>query len=315
VRAAEGSGPRWLVLGSSGYLGAAIAEVLERQGVCWLGTRSAHGRDPSRNPVTPAFDLADRAALDKVLRSFRPTVVAHAVGHRPGASEAELRQLYVAGTETLLEVVAEAAPDCRMLLLGSAAEYGNAPPGGRSTEEDPPRPLSAYGRQKAEQSALGLAARERGFDLVVSRVFNLTGPGQGPKLLAGALLERLGRGENPLAVQAANHVRDWLDVRDAAEGLVALGAAPAPPPVVNVCSGLERTVAELAGELCRLAGAALEAISGPDSAEVLWRSVGGDHRLRELGWRPRVPFEQSLLDQWRAVGSPRTGSPTPGPRH
>jgi GDP-4-dehydro-6-deoxy-D-mannose reductase len=286
----------WLVIGANGFLGSALLAELAAVGAPAVG---------ARGPGFLPLDLLDPPALERVLRQVRPQRIVNAAGHPPGATDEEMCRLHLKGSRNLLAAVEESGLACRTVLLGSAAEYGNSPESAGSDESDPPRPLSAYGRIKARQSEAGLDARNRGVDVVIVRLFNTTGPGQGAHLLAGALLARLARGERPLRVGQANFVRDWLDVRDAARALVRIGEAAASPQAVNVCSGEGRTVEDLARTLAELAGGQVEPTPAATPAEVLWRSVGRPDRLRALGWRPEIPFAQSLHDQWRASGSPR----------
>jgi GDP-4-dehydro-6-deoxy-D-mannose reductase len=285
-----------LVIGANGFLGSALLAQLAAAGVPAVG---------ARGPGALPLDLLDRPALKRVLRQVRPRRIVNAAGHPPGASDEEMRRIHLEGSRNLLAAQEESGLACRTILLGSAAEYGNSPENVGSGEDDPPHPLSAYGRIKARQSEAGLDARSRGADVVIARVFNTTGPGQGKHLLAGALLDRLARGERPLRVEQSNFVRDWLDIRDTARALVRIGEAVATPAVVNVCTGEGRPVEELARALAKLAGGRVEPMPAAISAEVLWRSVGRPDRLWSLGWRPEVPFERSLRDQWLAGGSTR----------
>ena len=285
----------WLVIGGNGFLGSVLLAEFSATGMPAVGARG-----PGLLPI----DLQDRPGLKRILRQVRPRVIVNAAGHPGGATDEELLRLHLEGSQNLLAAVKESGLVCRTLLLGSAAEYGNSPDSPGSDEDDPPRPLSAYGRVKARQSEAGLEARSRGADVVIARPFNTTGPGQSVHLLAGGLLARLAQGERPLRVGQANFVRDWLDARDVARALVRIGEAAKPPPVVNVCSGEGRQVEELARTLAQLAGGRVEPAPAATSADVLWHSVGRPDRLRSLGWRPEVPFAQSLHDQWHAAGRP-----------
>lgn len=287
------------MIGASGLLGGAVAARLGRSGRPWIG--ASRSGLPGR---LRRLDLLDREGLRRTLDEVRPRFVVDAAGHPPGASAEEMRDIHLVGSGNLLAAVEESGRACRVLLVGTAAEYGNAAAGPGSDEDAELRPLSAYGRIKALASERALLARARGVDLVVARVFNTIGPGQGSHLLAGALLARLARGEQPLRVRDANFVRDWADVRDVARALVLVAETAAAPPVVNVCTGTGRRVAELASRLAGLASAAVELEETAVSAALPWRSVGLPHRLRALGFEPSFRFARSLADQWRAAGSP-----------
>ena len=79
----------------------------------------------------------------------------------------------------LLASVAERAPAARVVVTGSAAEYGVVDAESNPVREDYPAcPHTVYGVTKLLQTELSLFyGRRFGVDVVVARVFNLLGPG------------------------------------------------------------------------------------------------------------------------------------------
>ena len=75
-------------------------------------------------------------------------VVVHAAGLTRSADPSAFTRVNVAGTRA----VAGAANTvgARMIYISSQAALGASAPGGESAEDDPPRPLNAYGRSKLE---------------------------------------------------------------------------------------------------------------------------------------------------------------------
>jgi len=288
--------PRWLVLGASGFIGRATVAELNAQNRTVRAVR--HAAPMAGQPGVDAFD-AD--GLHRLLRDWPPDVLLNAMGHPAGVAAASLEDFYGRSTARLLTAVQAEAPACRVLLLGSAAEYGNSPAGTGSTENDHPRPLSDYGRAKCVQSSVAARFVAGGLSVVTARLFNPLGPGQGTRQLAGALCDRIQRGERPLRVAGGRHVRDWIDIRDTARALVLLGEVTAPSATVNVCTGQGHTVAWLATELGRRAGVPVVIEPGEVSPDVLWHSLGHPGRLQALGWRPRHSLPESLATLWPAA--------------
>ncbi len=293
------NGARWLVLGAAGFLGrATIAELVARG-------RRLVGTDRTPRPADAAavgaallpLDALDAESVRIMLRRWQPDVLLNAVGHDP-ATLSDPGEFYADSATTVLEAVLAERPSCRVVLLGSAAEYGNAPDGSRSRESDPLVPLTPYGRAKREQFEVSCRFAAKGLAVTTGRVFNTIGAGQGSHLLVGALLERSRRGESPLRVICANHVRDWIDVRDVATALVALAEAAHPPRVANICTGAGHTVASIATQVARLVGVDVVLEPAEVSPTVLGRSVGDPSRVLGLGWRPRRTLAGSLRDQW-----------------
>lgn len=291
---------RWLVVGAAGFLGRAISAELSARKCDVLGAgRSAPSSSPLPGRSWRTLDVFDAENLRDLVREWRPTVLINALGHSPATSGPALKDFYVQSTRLLLETIQTAKPDCRVVLLGSAAEYGNALRPGGSLESDPARPLSEYGRAKCAQFECAESFSNHGLAITTARLFNPVGPGQGRHLFAASLMERIRRGERSLRVHSANHVRDWIDVRDAARALVTLAGSPQPPSVLNICTGIGETVGRVATEIGRLAGVELELEPGETTADVLWHSLGDPARMFQLGWRPQHGLSESLADQWR----------------
>jgi GDP-4-dehydro-6-deoxy-D-mannose reductase len=104
-----------------------------------------------------------------------------------------------------------------------------------------------------------------------------------------------------------------VDVRDVAAALVALAARPVPAPgsaaLYNIASSRETPLLAVADRLCALAGGfrAVDAGAGR-SRSGIQRSCGDASRLREAtGWAPRIAWEQSVEDLWRA-GTAKEGT-------
>ena len=292
-------GRRWLVLGASGYIGRAVVAALVERRCPVVGAARTRPSLPDRMPVElRTADARDGDALRALIRSVGPDVLLSAVAPAP-SDGIDPTAFFVATTTILLDAVRAERPACRVLLLGSAAEYGNAPGSQPSSESDPLLPLTAYGRAKVAQLAVARRFLESGVAVATARVFNTVGPGQGRHLFAGALLERIRGGERVPPVRCANHVRDWVDIRDVAAATLALAQAADLPPVANVCTGVGRSVAEVAAAVARLTGVTVVGEPGETGPDVVWRSVGDPARMLSLGWRPRYDLAVSLADQWR----------------
>ena len=292
---------RWLVLGAAGFVGRATMARLQPHSRQTTGAgRSATPPAGVAGKSWQVVDVFDSHGLRTLLRKLQPTILLNAVGHSPAVAGSGLQEFYGRSTETILAAVQAESPACRVVLLGSAAEYGNSPEAG-SAETDIPHPLSDYGRAKCRQFDAARAFAANGLDIITARLFNPLGPGQGRQQFVGALWERIRRGERPVRVRSGNHIRDWMDVRDAADALVRLAESPAPPAVVNICTGQGHTVEFVARAVSRLAGVEVEAEPGETSPDVLWRSIGNPGRIFSLGWQPQYSLDECLAGLWPSV--------------
>jgi nucleoside-diphosphate-sugar epimerase len=302
--------PRILVTGSNGFIGRALVGHFLEIGAVVHGIDITASRDPGETMI---LDLVDRTALKTGLDKARPEYVFHAAGV-VSEDEARLDAAHVETTRSLLEGVRSVCPGARVVIVGSAAEYGCPNESGPLKEGTKASPVSAYGRSKLRQSELARRlAADWGLDVVRVRLFNTLGPGQGPHLVAGATVERLRRAvadhSGWLDVFDPESRRDFLDVRDAARllWLTASRVEPEPDrPPVHVATGVGTTIEELARTLLEVSGHSgrtkMRLVQNAEPTSI----IGEAATLRKiLGEDPliRINLRESLLDMWNWAGA------------
>jgi len=302
--------PTALVLAGSSFVGRHLCRRLRDGGVRVVST----GQGESAGYC----DVSDPHSVRGVFERFAPDYTFQcAAATSPNATAQEMYRVHVTGTLNVLRAAKEFAANAVLVFFGSAAEYGvvedrHLP----ITEERPSKPVSPFGASKAAQTQWALAAAvEWDLRVLVARPFNLLGPGLPEHYLAASLAKRLLRNDGrPLPVANADATRDFVDVRDATEALVALTqrAAPQPgkPSVFNIATGQETSVMDIARALCELHGRrAAVALGAAQSRSQIQRSCGDATRLRQAtGWQPCVEWRQSLTDLWNDKSSLRAAT-------
>lgn len=297
---------RVLVTGISGFLGPWVAASAREE---WPAAEIV-GLDLREATGVLAADLRDASAADAALAEAAPDVVIHLAGLLAGTLD-ELYEANVLGTRNLLEAVGRHAPGARVVVAGSAAEYGAVPPEALPVDEyRAPSPLSPYGLTKAWQSACALYQANRGGDVMVGRIFGMVGPGMPETLFVGSVCAQLARiaasgkaGE--IAVGDLTARRDLIDVEDVACGLVALAARGRSGGAYNVCSGASIPMSDLLDLLVAASGADARIVRDPARvrASDVPDSVGRPDRIRvDTGWEPRVPLAESAARAVRGAG-------------
>ncbi|HUZ14195.1 MAG TPA: NAD(P)-dependent oxidoreductase [Caulobacteraceae bacterium] len=273
---------RILLTGAGGFIGGALARRLGARGDITLIACAREG-DAGRR----GFDLLDADLLKRALIETRPDVVVHAAGRTSGPPSALLRDNALASAR-LAETLAETAPAARLLLFGSAAQYGAGAAGRPWRETDPCTPGEAYGIAKlaAERCAF-LAAATSGVRVTALRLFNVVAaaPGGGQvfsSFVAKAAAAASGPEPRRISMGPLGAVRDFValdDVIRAAEAVIDRGAWG---EVINVCTGEGRTARALieATLSAMRRPPALEEVGAP-GGELAW-SVGDPGRCGEL---------------------------------
>ncbi|MYW65832.1 NAD-dependent epimerase/dehydratase family protein [Streptomyces sp. SID8379] len=303
--------PAALVLGGSGFVGRPICTALDEAG----HEVTAVSRGEARLPVGIHHARADLvrqpADLARLLDRLRPRVVVNAAGAVWNTGAAEMRQANATAAATVVDAVAAAPDRPRLVHLGSVHEYGPVPPGRPLDEHTPARPRSPYGQSKLDGTNAVLAARTaRRLDGVVLRLSNGVGPGAPRSSLLGTVAEQLARGADgnrPVVLRLAPLTarRDFIDVRDIADAVVAAAAAPRlPPPVLNIGRGSAVPVRELVQQLIAVSGLQVRlaetAPGGPSArgAGPEWQRVDITAATEALDWYPGRLLEGALYALW-----------------
>ena len=246
-------------------------------------------------------DIRDVELVREVVSEVDVIVNAAAESHveksiEDGASEFVTTN--VEGTQILLDAIRQ-APVERFLLISSSEVYGTA----EYAPMDETHPLNArspYAATKAGGDRLAYAYYLT-YDLpvVIVRPFNNYGPRQHPEKVIPRFITQALEGE-ALTVHGDGHAsRDWLWVDDHAEALEALIEAPiehVAGEVVNVATGIDIPVAEIAELVLDAVGNPLSSISyvGERPGQVD-RHIGSTDKIERLtGWVAKTGFAEGL---------------------
>ncbi len=314
---------RVLITGAGGFVGRYLATLCTGEGdvVTGAGRTESLGHDGSLDWLTA--DLTDACAALDAVRSARPERVYHlAAQSSVGASWRDPRgtiDANVATTVNLLDAIAAEAPDARVLLAGSAEQYG--PPVSLPVTEDHRfRPQNPYAVSKcATELVADFYADCRDLHVICMRSFNHAGPGARDRSVIADFSRQIAAADAEGRASAVVHhadtrpSRDYTDVRDVVRAY-RMALEHAPPGPYNVCSGNAISVEEILQALTERAAIPIERFTDPRllrDREVL--DIHGSHdRLTEAtGWRPQVPFAQTLDDTfgfWRDQLPARDGA-------
>jgi GDP-4-dehydro-6-deoxy-D-mannose reductase len=279
-----------LVLGAGSFVGRAIVSALGEV-------------DASTRTGRLACDVRNAQQVEELVRVLRPSSLINCTGVMDGADPRPFYETHLLGTLNLLQAQRQHIPDSPLILLGTAAEYGPAPP--PTSEEYPPQPQSFYGASKLAQTQLALVAQSQwNLPIYVLRLFNVIGPGLPAHYFLGSLARRF-RGQPPgtiFPLHQPETTRDFVDVRDVAQVVALILQGKGTPGVTNVCSGVETTLGEAGGYLAQLAGQIVEFGQQTSAARVNVSRSGGDPaRLRSWGWQPSFTWQQSVRDLWESL--------------
>jgi GDP-4-dehydro-6-deoxy-D-mannose reductase len=262
-------------------------------------------------------DLRDASSTRDTLERVRPDWIFHLAAQSfvPTSWTAPTESLTtnVVGQVNVFEAVRKLDMHCRIQLACSSEEYGLVQPDEVPIKEtNPLRPLSPYAVSKVGQDLLGYQYwMSWKLDCVRTRGFNHEGPRRGPVFVASDFARQIAnieKGIRPPVVSVGNldARRDFTDVRDMVKAYWLALEKGRPGEVYNICSERAWSIREVLDMLLGMTNAKIEvrqdpARLRPSDVPVL---LGDCSRFRnETGWKPEIPFEQTLrdmLEYWRA---------------
>ncbi|MFQ5592252.1 MAG: dTDP-glucose 4,6-dehydratase [Phycisphaerae bacterium] len=187
----------------------------------------------------------------------------------------------------------------RFLQVSTDEVYGSLGPVGRFTERTPIAPNSPYSASKAAADLLVHAYHHTfGMPTLITRCSNNYGPYQFPEKLIPLFITNLLEGKKvPLYGDGLN-VRDWIHVRDHCEAILLVLEQAEPGSVYNIGGDCELPNVEIARSLLRHLKHDESMINYVTDRPGHDRRYAMDISLisSQLGWRPRVQFDEGLTE-------------------
>jgi dTDP-glucose 4,6-dehydratase len=244
-------------------------------------------------------DICDGRQLAEILPGHDAVVHFAAESHvdRSLMSGASFMEANVLGTQSLLEACWHAGVQ-RIVCVSTDEVYGSIEHGSWD-ESRPLEPNSPYAASKAASDLIARAYwRSHGLEISVTRCCNNYGPYQFIEKLIPLFVTNLLDGLDVPLYGDGSHVREWLHVEDHCRAIHLVLTAGRAGEVYNIGSGAELSNRDLTGLLLDLCGAGWERVRPvPDRKAHDNRYSVDTAKIRgELGFVPKVPFDQGLAD-------------------
>jgi GDP-L-fucose synthase len=269
-----------------------------------------------------ALDLTRQDAVERWMAQARPQAVVVAAARVGGilANDTWPAEFLYENLMIEANVIRAAAQGGveKLLFLGSSCVYPKLAP--QPIREDAllTGPLEPTNQWYAIAKIAGIKLaqayrRQHGCDFISAMPTNLYGPGDNYDLATSHVVPALIRKAHEAKVGGAGELVVWgtgtprrelLHVDDCADALVRVLQAYSDAEPINIGSGEDLPIAELArlvAEVVGFTGAIVLDASKPDGTP---RKLLDGAKLRALGWRPRIGLREGIADAYRAFLAP-----------
>lgn len=313
---------RILITGISGFAGSHLAEYFLDEGkhevygtIKWRSDRQNIIGIQDKIRLYEC-DIKDAFSVNTIIEQIKPDQIFHLAAQSyvlfSWRAPQETLTTNIIGEVNLFEAVRAAKLDPYIHIAGSSEEYGMVYPDELPIKEtNPLRPLSPYGVSKVTQDFLGYQYfKSYGLKIVRTRAFNHTGPRRGAVFATSNFAKQIieiEKGKRKPVIQVGNleAVRDFLDVRDVAKAYAFSLSKGEPGEVYNISSGVGVKIKDMLDKLIALSKVNLKTETDPSrmrpsDVELL---IGSAEKFKKAtGWKPAIPFDQTLtdlLEYWR----------------
>lgn len=229
-----------LITGSSGFTGKELIKFIPEKKI--LLSRS-YINSNEENKVFLNCDLTDFDQISRIIEKYKPKQIFHLAGSFSNDYNIDYDN-NVKATKNILDSVNKYSNQTRVLLIGSAAEYGLLNKENCPVKEDfILTPNSSYGITKIfQKNLMDYYVKTHSLDIVMARPFNLYGKGISSKLFIGKVYDEIEKIKNGISKEISlgnlKAKRDYIDIKIAVQHYIKIMEKGVPGEVYNVGSGI-----------------------------------------------------------------------------
>lgn len=301
----------YIVTGGAGFIGSHIAARLLQEGHTVRVVDNLLTGNPSNIDYLRGLNgdfsfhqvsITDLEALQPVFKGAEVVFHEAALPSVPRSVEAplETHAHCVTGTLNVL-LAARDGGVRRVVYAASSSAYGEAE-GMYKVETIPPAPISPYGAAKlAAEYYCQVFTQCYGLETVALRYFNVFGARQDPTSAYAAVIPKfitaMLKGERPVIFGDGSQTRDFTYIENVIHGNMLAAEAPdAVGQVMNMATGGQISLLDLANELNRILGTSLEPILAEPRPGDILHSRADIAKARDLlDFEPIVSFGDGLV--------------------
>ncbi|WP_436493131.1 NAD-dependent epimerase/dehydratase family protein [Actinokineospora sp. HUAS TT18] len=303
-----------LVTGGAGFIGMHVVPMLLEKGyhVRILDNMFRGDRDKVGELVaTGKVELIDQdvrygGAVYQAMKGCESVIHLAAVSiNKSVADPFESVDINMVGNHNVFAAAADHGVR-RLVFASSASVYGD-PKKLPMHEDDELSPLTPYCiAKRSGEDLLGFYQRTKGLSWVALRFFNVYGPGQKTTAYYTSVINhfvnRLRNGLPPVIDGKGEQSMDFIHVHDIAASVVAALESEGDNVPVNIGTGIDTSIADLAKILINAVGVDVEPQFNPRDVLVSRRAADITRAKEVLGWEPTITVEDGMTDLIRNGG-------------
>ena len=272
---------KYLITGASGFLGKRLRRELRQK-----------NHEVFCYDITLGYNILHTDQLETTISDWKPDTIIHLAAcadlniyrENPDFS----RKVNIEGTSNILKLCEKY--DVRLLFASTCCCYGNnnVHP---SNEESPLAPTEPYAKSKkqSEEEILKI-----GLPHCCMRLATFYGPEMRAALAPGVFLDKAHNNQKIDIHGDGKQTRTLTYVDDIVSGIVTIAEAEPKHTIVNVTTEEIVSVLDMVRIAKEVTSNDVDVEHVEDRVGQIYREVISSKRLQEMGWKPKVSFEEGM---------------------
>ena len=272
---------KYLITGASGFLGKRLRRQLRQK-----------NHEVFCYDITLGYNILHTDQLETTISDWKPDTIIHLAAcadlniyrEKPEVS----RKVNIEGTSNILKLCQKY--NVRLLFASTCCCYGNnnVHP---SNEESPLAPTEPYAKSKKESEEEILKI---GLPHCCMRLATFYGPEMRAALAPGVFLDKAHNNQTIEIHGDGKQTRTLTYVDDIVSGIVTIAESKPKHTVVNVTTEEIVSVLDMVRIAKEVTGNDVNVEHVEDRVGQIYREVISSKRLQEMGWKPKVSFEEGM---------------------
>lgn len=292
---------RILVLGSEGFIGKKFIEFLKAFDFPHKNLFRVDIREIKKQNYYKC-NASNYENLNSIIQKIVPDEIYNFSGSFSNVFEIDYMNNVMVSKNIFDSLIQNKQKDCKVLINGSAAEYGLIKDSSSPVKEDSSlNPVSFYGLSKVYQTFLAKTYFLRdNVNVFVTRPFNIIGYGITNKLFIGRLISEIEQNitsRKKITLGNLDSERDYIDINDLLKAYKLIMERGTPGEVYNIGSGKSIKMLDLLKIFLEVFNIDFKDVE--QSKDLVRRFdvpkiVGDISKLKELKWYPAISLKESV---------------------
>ena len=301
-----------LLIGGNGFLGKSLSEHISRKSRNKIFIMDRNYNDQISDSSQFIGSLEDSKFVSNIFQKIEPDIIYFFITKFSIPSEKDLEHAKNISTVIIKNIFNYINKKSKIVYISSSAVYGDVPQKYQPVEESIAlNPISRYGKLKTyEESIFTKLSQKYKVNLIIARIFNITGPNEPKRMIGGSITSQLLESRN---LQLGNLFpkRDFTDIRDVVYALYLIGRKGENSSCYNICSGKLITIKSLLNMI-------IEELNLDNTPKIIRKKervnpfeitelLGSNKKIIKLGWRQNYMIKSSIKNLVKSYKGRKVG--------